>query len=783
MSEGVNTNQKKRRFTERLRGVGGHTRLIAVVWLVLLVTVLVLVASTVNAVAGFQDRVQTDPARLASEADSLQIRLIVQSVIILFLAGLVIGLLLRWLVRRTLTGPLSELNAAVEQLGTDQAELSWPSIRGGEVGRLAGNLERIFGQLLRALSDLEEQLSARTSDLQTTSEQLAQAKMAREKAEERLESAQRAAEAAERTKSDFVSRMSHELRTPLSAIIGYSELLQEQTEELYAALTFDLQKIRQSGTQLLTQVNDVLSLSELDAGEMELCPETFELQEVLDEAVDMVRPAVKKNGNELTVQRSPEVVRLCADRTQLRRMLIGLLDNAAKFTQEGQIRLTVEREPGEPDDWIVFRVADTGIGIAPERVDELFEPFAQGDTSTTRLYGGSGLGLTLVQRFCQMMGGSVSVESDGVPGEGSVFTVRLPERVEDADGLSVEEPVEPAPQELESAEEPAERSPELLEPAEEPAEPGPPPPQEGAEGPAQLGPKIDPGLLDALSELDIPEEPEAEDDLLDVLADVEPPQPATSPVGEAGGVVLVVDDDPAGRETLTQCLTQVGFDAMTAASGEEGLLWTRMRQPDLVALNVLMSEMDGWAALHAFKSDPEVANVPVFMLAMEREGEGGWALGLAEYLSGAEDCHRLARMVKQYLPGVGAERAGRALLVENKPDLRQLLEDILKRDGWQVSEAENDQQAAAQLEAQTPDVVVLDLMVPELDHLYFLARLRRDPARRSVPVVFFAAKEFSSTSRQRYNDYVRQVLQERASELGVFTDQVCQLLTAHVQRR
>jgi CheY-like chemotaxis protein len=207
-----------------------------------------------------------------------------------------------------------------------------------------------------------------------------------------------------------------------------------------------------------------------------------------------------------------------------------------------------------------------------------------------------------------------------------------------------------------------------------------------------------------------------------------------------------------------------------------------MRRPDFVALNVLMSEMDGWAALQAFKSDSAVAGVPVFMLAMDREREAGWVLGVAEYLSGAEDCHRLALMVSQYLPRAGDGRAGRALLVESKPDLLQLLRDLLERDGWQVSEAEDDQQATAQLEGQTPDVIVLDLMVPELDHLYFLAKLRRDSARRSVPVVFFAAKDFSSTSRQRYNDYIKQVLQEKVAEFGVFADQVCQLLMAHARR-
>jgi signal transduction histidine kinase len=239
---------------------------------------------------------------------------------------------------------------------------------------------------------------------------------------EQLHRAKEAAEAASRAKSTFLANMSHELRTPLNAIIGYSELLQEEADDLgYADFVSDLEKIRASGRHLLVIISDVLDLSKIEAGKMELYPETLDIPALIHDVVVTAQPLVEKNGDTLVVRCADDLGAMYADRTKVQQVLFNLLSNAAKFTDGGVITLAVARER---ERWIRFSIADTGIGMTPEQTENLFQPFTQADASTTREYGGTGLGLAISQRFCQMMGGEITVESQ--VGRGSTFTVHLP---------------------------------------------------------------------------------------------------------------------------------------------------------------------------------------------------------------------------------------------------------------------------------------------------------------------------------------------------------------------
>lgn len=242
--------------------------------------------------------------------------------------------------------------------------------------------------------------------------------------EARLQRARADAEAASRAKSDFLASMSHELRTPLNAIIGYGEMLQEEADEIGAtSLVDDLKKIHSAGRHLLSLINDVLDLSKIEAGRMELSIETFETEPLVQDVLHVATPLAARNGNTIDMHVADGAREMSADMTRVRQSLLNLVSNAAKFTSNGSISVTVEPDQADPDT-ILFRVTDTGIGLSPEQIADLFQPFQQVDSTAGRRFGGTGLGLALTRRFCRMMDGDVSAES--TLGQGAVFTMRLP---------------------------------------------------------------------------------------------------------------------------------------------------------------------------------------------------------------------------------------------------------------------------------------------------------------------------------------------------------------------
>ncbi|MEE8311640.1 MAG: response regulator [Candidatus Binatia bacterium] len=246
-----------------------------------------------------------------------------------------------------------------------------------------------------------------------------------------LAAASASAERASQAKSLFLANMSHELRTPMNAIIGYSEMLMEDAEdEGNAEAAADLKKIHGAGKHLLALINDVLDLSKIEAGKMDIYLETFDVPETIEEVVATIQSVVERKANRLEVNVDGSLGEMRSDLTKVRQALFNLLSNAAKFTEEGVISLVARRTEEGGVEMVEFAIGDTGIGIPPDKLDQIFEEFSQADETTTRNYGGTGLGLAITKRFCQMMGGDVTVES--TVGEGSTFTIRLPLRGQDA---------------------------------------------------------------------------------------------------------------------------------------------------------------------------------------------------------------------------------------------------------------------------------------------------------------------------------------------------------------
>lgn len=251
----------------------------------------------------------------------------------------------------------------------------------------------------------------------------------RKAAEQIAEAAQQAAEAANKAKSLFLANMSHELRTPMTTILGYTEMLYEEaTAEGHTRLASDLERIETSGKHLLSMINDILDLSKIEAGKMDIFVEAFSLSKLLSDA-DLgytADPLTKKQNNKLIFALAPGLDTMATDLTKLRQVMLNLIGNAAKFTENGKIWVRAEPHPKKPD-WIQISVKDTGIGMTSEQLERLFQPFVQGDSSTTKRYGGTGLGLALSRNICGLLGGDISAESK--PGEGSCFMVSLPLRI------------------------------------------------------------------------------------------------------------------------------------------------------------------------------------------------------------------------------------------------------------------------------------------------------------------------------------------------------------------
>ncbi len=363
---------------------------------------------------------------------------------------LITMLFLVTVIARRIMKPVGDLTRAAEEIEAerfDPARLDKASKSNDELGALA----RAFQAMAR---EIEKKVRERTTELERTTKEAQNARVEAERASEEAEKARveaekarEEAEVANHAKSSFLASMSHELRTPLNAIIGYSEMLQEDAEDAgHDEYIADLKKIRGAGKHLLALINDILDLSKIEAGKMELYLENFQVTSMLNDVVSTITPLVEKNKNMLQVECPDNLGTMRSDLTKVRQALFNILSNASKFTREGTISLSASRTEDDGKSWISFVIRDSGIGITPEQMKKLFKPFTQADSSTTREYGGTGLGLNITRSFCQMMGGDCTVESEFR--KGSTFTIKLPTEtvaplVKKADEGEVQEPDAP----------------------------------------------------------------------------------------------------------------------------------------------------------------------------------------------------------------------------------------------------------------------------------------------------------------------------------------------------
>ncbi|MCB9693086.1 MAG: response regulator [Alphaproteobacteria bacterium] len=492
------------------------------------------------------------------------------------------------------------------------------------------------------------------------------------------------AEQADKAKSAFLANMSHELRTPLNAILGYAELLGEDLADIGAEhVRHDLERIRGAGTHLLSLISDVLELARIEAGRSEVYFEAVDIGAVLERVVEDLAVGAAAKGNTMIIEGCPEGA-VVTDVAKLGAILDRIVGNANKFTSRGEIRLSADVAGGV----LSVRVADEGIGITPEQKRLIFREFSQGDTSTTRRYGGTGLGLTIASRLVDLLGGSIAVDSEA-GAQGSVFVVQLPI--------------------------PADRT-----------------------APAMA-----------------------------TTPTVE--EPAADPV-----TLLLIDADATLRRQMTTHLTRAGYRVLATASGVEGLRLARARQPDVILLDVVLPDVDGWNLLMGFKRDPRVRDIPVVLVTLADDRTRGLAVGAADYLVKPIRRDALLATMRRVMP---PSASGPILVVEDDEATRDVTQRMLAAEGWHVEAVSNGRLALEWLEDNPlPALILLDLMMPEVDGFHVITELQCRDDWKEIPVVVFTAMDVPPARQAFLESHVEMVLRKGGYGQDRMLDEVRKLV-------
>ena len=535
---------------------------------------------------------------------------------------------------------------------------------------------------------------------------------------------------ADKLRSEFVANMSHELRTPLNSIIGFSGiLLKNKAKTLEEGDLKRVEKINRNGKHLLCLINDILDLSKIEAGRMDLNIAPTQAGAILREVIDLLHPQAEAKNLALVLDLPERDFELETDDQKLRQVLINLAGNAIKFTQQGSVTLGLEADGAAGR--VIFRVTDTGIGIPQDKQETVFEAFRQADNSTTREYGGTGLGLTISRSLVKLLGGELTVES--APGRGSTFRVSLPlcgpAKTGEPPALSVRE--------------------QFAE-----ARIAPPSVVDGAAAAVSTSVPASPGMpaCAAPGAVRASGATVAENLLGEYRSAL-----ARSMLVKPGSKVLIVDDDADARDLISQYVHDLG--AQTVLCGEPKMA-TRMameHRPDLITLDLMMPGKSGWDVLAELKGEPLLREIPVVIVSIVADRKKAVSLGAVDALSKPILRHEFQACIERNFHPE-AWRSGRVLVVEDDPDTQQLLRDWLTAQVGEIRVVANGKEALAVLQNYRPDIVFLDLQMPVMDGQTFLGHLRQDERFGQLPVIVITAKSLTPAEQKRLESQVACVL-------------------------
>jgi signal transduction histidine kinase/CheY-like chemotaxis protein/CHASE3 domain sensor protein len=621
--------------------------------------------------------------------------------------------------RSELQNLLEETQRQSEELQTQSEELRVSNEELEEQGRALKESQARLEQQQAELEQTNAQLEEQTQQLETQKDDL-------ERANASVSLKARELEQASRYKSDFLANMSHELRTPLNSSLILAKLLADNSDgNLTAEQVKYAQTIQSSGNDLLILINDILDLSKIEAGHVEIMPETVPVERLVKHARQLFEPLAEQKALAFAVEVAPECPsEIETDAQRLEQVLKNLLSNAIKFTESGQVTLSIRRAA---DNQVAFSVTDTGIGIAAEQQQSVFEAFHQADGTISRKYGGTGLGLSISRELVRLLGGEIDLKSQ--PGEGSTFTITLPQSYD----------------------------------------------------PARVAPRD--GRTSVAAHVPVPAEtrPAAPKRTSKVEDDRDTP-------ADGKRVLLVIEDDDSFAAILRDLSRELGFRSLVAGTAEEALALATEFMPNAIVLDVGLPDESGLSVLDRLKRDVRTRHIPIHVVSAADHTETAFSLGAVGYLVKPVNRQDLVDVLRK-LEARLSQRVHRILVVEDDPVQRDAVARLLTSHDVETAVASTAAECLQRLKEETFDCMVLDLSLPDASGYSLLETLSQERAYAFPPVIVYTGRDLSADDEQKLRRYSKSIILKGAKsperlidEVSLFLHQVVSELPDEQQR-